>query len=102
LLATGQPDHACARHYAALTLADEIGEKHEQARARNGLGAALLAAGQPERAHEQHAAALTLAGEIGATPQADRAQAGLLAVSRPLNLAGAPGMAGAPGTAGAA
>ena len=91
--AIGQPDQARARHYAALTLADEIGEKHEQARARNGLGAALLAAGQPQRAHEQHAVALQLAGEIGATPQADRARAGLLAACGPAILAGAPEMA---------
>ena len=45
LLSAGRPDEARVEHAAALTLASQIGDAYEQARAHAGLGAALSACG---------------------------------------------------------
>jgi tetratricopeptide (TPR) repeat protein len=66
LLATSQPDLACARHAAALNLAVQAGEKHQQARAHAGLAGACQACGDlaTARRHQQHA--LDLYTDLGA------------------------------------
>jgi hypothetical protein len=40
MLATGQAEEACVQHAAALSLASQIGDRYERARAHNGLAAA--------------------------------------------------------------
>ncbi len=71
LLATEQPDLARARHAAALNLAVQADEKHQQARAHAGLAGACRACGDlaAARRHQQHA--LTLYTDLGA-PEADQ------------------------------
>ena len=76
------PAQARAEHAAALALASQIGDKHEQARARNGLGAALLATGLPGQARAEHAAALALASQSGDRYEQARAWAALPAATR--------------------
>ena len=77
LRATGQPGPAHAEHSAALAVARQIGDQHEQARACNGLGASLLDRGLPDQARPQYAAALALASQSGDRYEQARALDGL-------------------------
>jgi tetratricopeptide (TPR) repeat protein len=67
LLATSQPDHARTEFTAALGLASQIGDKHEQARAHDGLGRACHSAGDSGQARRHWQQALTLYTGLGAT-----------------------------------
>jgi hypothetical protein len=75
----------------AISLASQIGDKHEQARGHNGLGAALLGSTLPGQARAQHSAALDLASQSGDRYEQARALAGL---ARSYQAAGDPGRAG--------
>lgn len=66
MLATGRPGEASAEHTAALTLASQIGDAYEQARAHAGLGAALHATGDVTLARHHWLRALDLYSELGA------------------------------------
>jgi hypothetical protein len=70
MLSIWRPDEARAAHAAALTLASQIGDAYEQARAHNGLGAALHAAGNVTLARHHWLRALDLYSELGA-PEPD-------------------------------
>jgi tetratricopeptide (TPR) repeat protein len=76
LLATEQPEVARAWHAAALNLAVQADEKHQQARAHAGLAGACHACGDlaAARRHQQHA--LSLYTDLGA-PEANLIRAQL-------------------------
>ena len=70
LLATEQSDFARTRHGAALQLAVQAGEQHQQARAHAGLASACYACGDPATAWDHQQQALTLYTDLGA-PEAN-------------------------------
>jgi tetratricopeptide (TPR) repeat protein len=76
LLAAGQPDHARIQHDMALTLADQAGDRYEQARAHDGLAHTHHATGDIEQAHQHWQQALAIYFELG-TPEADEVHAHL-------------------------
>lgn len=79
LLLTGQPGQARVEHTAALTLASQIGDAYEQARAHNGLTAALHATGDVELARHHQRRARDLYAELDA-PDADDPRVRLVAL----------------------
>jgi hypothetical protein len=76
LLAAGRTDEAGVACTAALALAGQLGDAHEQARAHHGLAAALHAAGDVGRARHHRSCALDLYAALGA-PEADAIRAEL-------------------------
>jgi tetratricopeptide (TPR) repeat protein len=62
---TGHLDQARINFMHALRLADELGDPHTQAAARNGFGAVLLQTDNPTNASEEFTAALELYQTIG-------------------------------------
>ncbi len=79
MLSIGRPDEASVQHSAALTLASQIGDAYEQARAHNGLGAALHATGDITLARHHWLCALGLYSELGA-PELDGVRARVAAL----------------------
>ncbi len=77
-LATGCLTDAHANHDAALRLAAQISQKHEQARAHHGLARTHQASGEPGKARHHWQEALALYTDLGA-PEADHARAQLTA-----------------------
>jgi Flp pilus assembly protein TadD len=61
----GQSEDAGARHASALGLASHVGNKHEQARAHNGLGCVYSARGDADLACAHWRKALTIYTELG-------------------------------------
>ncbi|MGH3803502.1 MAG: tetratricopeptide repeat protein, partial [Pseudonocardiaceae bacterium] len=67
---TGQLREALIQHTAALTLATQIGDRYEQARAHNGLAQTHLATRDSDLARHHWQQALTLYTNLG-IPDAD-------------------------------
>ena len=64
--------HAAAGHPTdALTIAADIGDRHQQSRAHTGLGYAHHSLANPDRAREHYEHALTLYTDLG-MPDADQ------------------------------
>ena len=79
--ATGHPEQAHAHHGAALTLAVQIGDRYEQARAHNGLAHTHHATGDPSQARHHWQHALALYTNLG-VPDADDVHAHLTALDQ--------------------
>lgn len=82
--AHGQLGEAHHQHTAALTLATQIGDRYEQARAHNGLAQIHQAAGDPEQAryHWRHALDVYTVLDV---PDAEAVDAHLSALDQPPN-----------------
>jgi len=79
--ATGHHEQAHAHHAAALTLATELGDRYEQARAHNGLARTHHATGDPDQARHHWRQALVLCTTLG-VPEADDVHAHLTALNQ--------------------
>ena len=81
MLAIGQPGQSCAHHAAALALADQMGDKYQQACAHDGLACARQASGDLGQARRHWLRALALYTDLD-VPEADEVSARLAAASR--------------------
>jgi Flp pilus assembly protein TadD len=80
--ANGQLREAWIQHTTALTLATQIGDRYEQARAHNGLAHTRHAAGDLDQARHHWRHALALYTDLG-VPDADDVHAHLTALDPP-------------------
>jgi len=79
--ANGHTEQAHADHTTALTLATQIGERYEQARAHNGLAHTHHATGELDQARHHWHEALTLYTDLG-VPDVDDIHAHLTALDQ--------------------
>ena len=77
----GQPQDAFIQHTAALTVATEIGDRYEQARAYSGLAHTYYSIDDPEQARDNWRQALTHYTDL-ALPEADNIRAALAALDQ--------------------
>jgi hypothetical protein len=79
LRAQGRPGDALAEHRRARTLATDVGDRYEEARAAAGCGAALYALNHPDLARAAGADALRICTDLR-LPEADELRSRLTLV----------------------